>query len=108
MLDYAREAAEFVESRTLDELQSDRVGSLASIRMIEIVGEAARRVSSGTRALNPDIPWGMIVAMRNRLIHAYTGVDIEIVYVVGRDDLPHLVGWLARALDEGLFDPPAG
>ena len=75
MLDHAIEACQLVESRDRSLLDTDRVMSLAVVRLLEIVGEAASRVSSDRRQQLPDIPWSQIVGMRNILIHAYHSVD---------------------------------
>ena len=70
MLDAAREAIAFGAGRTSDDLARDRVLTLALVKCIEIIGEAAK-VSAETRASAPQTPWSDIIGMRNRLIHAY-------------------------------------
>jgi uncharacterized protein with HEPN domain len=77
----------------------------AVIRNIEIVGEAAGRVSTDTTRQTPDIPWREVVGMRHRLIHGYLEVNLEIVWQVVRRDLPALERSL-RALD-APSRPPA-
>lgn len=52
----------------------------AVLKSVEVVGEAASRVSAGTKETHGDIPWGEIVGMRNRIVHAYFEIDIEIVW----------------------------
>ncbi len=79
---------------------SDRVLSLALVRLLEIVGEAARRVSDETREAHPEVPWSQIVGLRNRLIHGYDSVDLEILWRILSDDLPRLI--------EALEDAGAG
>jgi len=59
----------------------------AVIRQIEIIGEASRRVSDETRALNPRIPWPDMAGMRNKLIHDYFGVDVGTVWLTATEDL---------------------
>jgi uncharacterized protein with HEPN domain len=76
MLDAAREALAFGTGRTSDDLTRDRVLTLALVKCIEIIGEAAAKVSTQTRASTPQIPWSDIIGMRNRLIHAYFDVDV--------------------------------
>jgi uncharacterized protein with HEPN domain len=71
MLDASREAIHFGSGKTSADLAQDRLLALALVRCIEIVGEAASKVGSGTRLQIPDLPWSDIVGMRNRLIHAY-------------------------------------
>lgn len=62
----------------------------AVIRRIEIIEEAARSMPSDSKLANPDIPWQDIADMRNKLIHEYFGVDLELVWEVVRKDLPKL------------------
>ncbi|MGO9256588.1 MAG: DUF86 domain-containing protein [Bryobacteraceae bacterium] len=71
MLDADGEAMAFAKGRTVDDLRSDRMLPLSLVKEIEIVGEAATRISEEFRASRPDIPWATIRGMRNRLIHAY-------------------------------------
>ncbi len=70
--------------------------TFALLRAIEIVGEAAARVSAPTREAAADIPWGLIVSMRNRLIHAYFDIDHEIVWKAATEELPQLLPQVAR------------
>jgi uncharacterized protein with HEPN domain len=64
----------------------------AVIRRIEIIGEAARRVSDETKATYPDIPWKEMAGMRNLMIHDYDNVDLSIVWQTVQKDLPFLIG----------------
>lgn len=98
MLDYAREALDLVDGKTREDLESNRLLQLGLTRLIEVVGEAASRVSSETRARYPDIPWIQIVGMRNRLIHGYDVLDYDILWDTVNDDLPPLVKQLMVAL----------
>jgi uncharacterized protein with HEPN domain len=70
----------------------------AVIRQIEIIGEAAKRVSEGTRSENAQIPWQDIAGMRNKLIHDYFGVDIEKVWLTVKKDIPLLKDQINRIL----------
>jgi len=98
MLDAAREALSFAQGRTRDDLDQDRQLTLALVKSIEIVGEAANRVATEIRSSHPTLPWRDIVAMRNRLIHAYFDVDLDRVWDTVMDDLPPLVAELERIL----------
>lgn len=62
----------------------------AVIRNLEIIGEAAKNLSSETRSSRPDIPWEDIIGMRNKIAHEYFGVDIEIIWETIRESLPEL------------------
>ncbi len=70
----------------------------AIIRWVEIVGEAAANVSDEIRTQHPDVPWTEIVAMRNRLIHAYPDVDLDLVWGVVERDGPQLRSVVARII----------
>ena len=98
MLDAGREALRFTRGKTRDDLDRDRVLALALVKLIEIVGEAASRVTAERQRASPDIPWRDIVAMRNRLIHGYVDVDLDRVWDTVTDDLPPLLAQLEAAL----------
>jgi len=98
MLDAAREAVAFLTDRGRADLDADRMLSLAVVRSIEIVGEAAANVGSETRSSMPGIPWAAVVGMPNRLVHAYFSVDADRVWDTVRDDLPPLISELERYL----------
>ena len=101
MLDAAREALTFLDGRTLDDLKTDRMLVLALVKELEIIGEAASKVSDEVRVLATDIPWPVIVGMRNRLIHAYFDVSIEIIWTTATSKLPELVERLENLLRRG-------
>ena len=75
MLDHAQEAITLTRGKARADLDSDRVLNLALVRLLEVVGEAAGRVSEEERARYPEIPWPQIVGLRNRLIHGCDAVD---------------------------------
>jgi uncharacterized protein with HEPN domain len=70
----------------------------ATLRNLELIGEAATRLPDEVRAENPDIPWRKVIATRNRLIHAYLGIDNDTVWSIIQDDLPELIEGLRRIL----------
>jgi uncharacterized protein with HEPN domain len=82
MLDHAREASLLAVGRSRADLDGDRLYLLALTRLLEILGEAAARVSQGTRDRHPDIAWKQIVGLRNRLIHGYDQVDCDVVWSI--------------------------
>ncbi len=84
MLDYARRAVTAVASRERADLESDPILSAALERFIEVIGEAASKISAGTRANAAQIPWREIVGMRTRLVHGYASVDHDIIWDVGQ------------------------
>ena len=89
--DSAQEALSFVKNRTREDLDNDRMLALALVRLIEIIGEAANNVSESNQAKYTKIPWRQIIGMRNRIIHAYFEVDLEIVWQVITQDLSPLL-----------------
>jgi len=99
MLDGAREAVAMAEDGTRADLDSNRMLELALVRLIEIVGEAAARVSEAGKARIPLIPWRQVVSMRNRLIHGYDAVDRDVLWDTLREDLPPLIEELRAVLE---------
>lgn len=95
ILDAAKEACEAIQGRNRSVLD-DRILSLALVRLIEIIGEAAANVSKDCRNSHPEIPWSSIVGMRNRLIHAYFDIDLDRVWDTLTDDLPPLISMLEK------------
>ena len=105
MLDAATEAVALSRGKGPGALARDRVLSLALVRLLEVVGEAAGRVSDDTREAHPEVPWSQIVGLRNRLIHGYDSVDLEILWRILSDDLPRLIEALEDA-GEGSSQAP--
>ncbi len=100
MLDAAREACEFARGACREDLDQDRKLTLALVKAIEIVGEAAYQISDQTRRLLPELPWDDIVGMRHRLVHAYFDINLEILWNTVQKDLPPLVALLEQVLKE--------
>jgi uncharacterized protein with HEPN domain len=98
MIDAANEALSFVAGKPKSELENNRTLMLAIVKSIEIVGEAAGKISRDVKAQSPEIPWSDIVAMRNRLIHSYFDVNIKIVWQTVTEELPPLVIQLEKLL----------
>ena len=98
MLDHAGEAVALVEDRTREELDTQRVLCLALVQLLQIIGEAAGRVSADRQARHPEIPWPHIVALRNRLIHGYDTVDFDILWQIITTDLPPLISAVEKIL----------
>ncbi len=98
MLDAAREAVFFGDVADPEALGGNRMRLLSIIKDIEIIGEAASRVSNETVHSHPQVPWGDAVAMRNRLVHGYFDVDAEVVWNTVKKDLPPLIAVLAELL----------
>jgi uncharacterized protein with HEPN domain len=100
MLDAAQEARSFAQNRTRDDLNNDRMLVLSLVKSIEIIGEAAAKITKESQQLSSEIPWPSIIAMRNRLIHAYFDIDLDRVWDTIKDDLPPLIGALEEILQQ--------
>jgi uncharacterized protein with HEPN domain len=98
MRDAAAEALQFADGKTRDDLDHDRMLILAILKDLEIIGEAASRVSRETKEQYPFIPWDEIVRMRNRLIHGYFDVNLDVVWETISHDLPQLLAEIDRVL----------
>jgi uncharacterized protein with HEPN domain len=90
MLEALQEIRGFVRGRSRKDLRGDRMLLLAVIKSIEILGEAANQVSEETKRRLPEVPWKEIVSMRNRLVHGYFTIDVDIVWETVQKDLPEL------------------
>ena len=99
MLDAAREAIAFSENKTRKSLDSDKQLVRALEKDIEIVGEAAVYVTEEKRQALPGIPWKNIMGMRNRLIHAYFDINLDILWKTVIEDLPPLIAELEKVLE---------
>jgi uncharacterized protein with HEPN domain len=100
MLDAAQKAIDFTEKTSRARLDDDEQLSLSLVRLLEIVGEAAKNVSEETRKRMPSIPWREIAGTRDRLIHGYFDVDLNIVWKIIKSDLPQLVSQLQLMLSQ--------
>lgn len=91
MIEAAETAMEFVVGRRRADLDTDKMLRFALVRAIEVIGEAAGQISAVTREAAPEIPWPLIVSMRNRLIHAYFDVNRDIVWKTVKEEIPGLL-----------------
>lgn len=91
MIEAAETTQNFIAGRLRSDLDTDQMLSFALARAIEIIGEAASKVSSETRSVTP---WVEIIAMRNRLIHAYFHVDNAVVWKTVTEEIPALLSIL--------------
>ena len=100
MLDAATDAVSFVGGKAETDVRGDKQLTLALFKCIEIVGEAASRVSAQFQAAHAEIPWADIIGMRNRLVHVYFDIDAALVFQTVRDELPLLIAALNTILRE--------
>jgi len=98
VLEAARLLQTFVEGVDWDTFENDLMRRAAVMRQLEIMGEAARRLSEETRLELSEIPWRQIIGMRNRLIHGYDEVDLAIVWDSVQNDLPPLIAQLEQVV----------
>lgn len=94
MLDAAREARLFAKGRGREDLDRDRGFMLSLVKEVEIIGEAASRVSEEARSQLPGIEWRAIIGMRNRLIHVYYDIDFDVLWNTITRDIPRLIAEL--------------
>jgi uncharacterized protein with HEPN domain len=98
MLAAASKALDYVDGHERAILDSDEMRALALVRLLEILGEASRAVSDTTRDRYPTIPWRQIAGTRDRLIHGYEAVDLDIVWAIVTTDLPALIAEVEKVL----------
>ena len=91
MLLAAHDAVHFAIGLTSEQFEQSRLHRKAILKAIEIIGEAAGRISTETKLAHPDIPWTAIIGLRNRLVHAYFEVNLERVWDTVQSDLPRLI-----------------
>ena len=100
MLDAAREALRFTHGRKREDIDHDRQLAWALVKAVEIIGEAAGQLSEESKAGIPDIPWRNIIGMRNRLVHAYFDINLDILWKTIGDGLPLIIAELERVIPE--------
>jgi uncharacterized protein with HEPN domain len=106
MLLAARDAQEFVEGLDEAAFVASRLHQNAAIRSLEVLGEAAGKVSAATQAAHPKIPWREITGMRHRLIHGYGEVRLDLVWMVLQDRVGPLITILEQLVPrEGDGEP---
>jgi uncharacterized protein with HEPN domain len=96
MIEAAEACERFVVGRNRGDLDTDLMLRFALVRAVEIVGEAASKVSAATRAAAPTVPWPAVVATRNRLIHAYFDIDHEVLWKTATQEIPSLLSALRQ------------
>jgi uncharacterized protein with HEPN domain len=93
---FAEKALAYTDGMDQVAFESSALNYDATLRNLELIGEAATHVPEAVRSRHPDIPWRMIVATRNRLIHGYLGIDNDTVWSIVRDEIPNLLTQLRR------------
>lgn len=93
------EALEMVKGKKRSELDNSRMLELALVRLVEIIGEAAARTSPELQQQYSSFPWRQVIGMRNRLIHGYDTVDLDVLWETIEIDLPMLIKGLRSIMD---------
>jgi uncharacterized protein with HEPN domain len=96
----ATHARSFVVGLDFDAFTSDTRTNYAVVRALEVVGEAAKLVPDAIRVATPEVPWRDMAAMRDKLIHGYADIDLEVVWKTVQEDLPVLAPRIQRVLAE--------
>lgn len=100
ILDAAQRATAFIRERSRDDLDTDQMLSLSLVRLLEIIGEAARGVSSPFKEADPEVAWKKMAGLRDRLIHGYFDVNLDIVWETVTQDLPSLIASVEKVTVE--------
>lgn len=101
MLDTARKVFERVKGRTREQFDADEDARDAIAHRVQIIGEAASRLSQSFRDANPQVPWHRAIGMRHRIVHGYMDVDYDILWQVATKSLPELIAHLATLVPPG-------
>jgi len=96
MLDTVRRIRAVIRDQARATFDRDEVRQLALLHLIQVLGEAASRVSAAFRDAHPELPWAQMVGMRNRIVHGYDHVDPDIVWRVATEDLEPVLAALER------------
>ncbi|MBC2696939.1 MAG: DUF86 domain-containing protein [ANME-2 cluster archaeon] len=90
ILDSINDVENFIDGMEFEDFIKDKKTIYSVVRAIEIIGEAAKNVPEQIRKKYPDVPWKQMAGMRDKLIHEYFGVDLEILWKTAKDDVPQL------------------
>ncbi|MEW6238918.1 MAG: HepT-like ribonuclease domain-containing protein [Candidatus Omnitrophota bacterium] len=100
ILDAVQKALQFIQNRTREDLDREEMLTLSLLKLTEFVGEAANKIFHSFRNQYPNIPWDRMIKMRNRLIHGYFDIELNIIWKTILEDFPPLIPELERILKE--------
>jgi uncharacterized protein with HEPN domain len=103
--EYAKHARELCAGKTLADLRADWRLAFAFERVMEVLGEAVKRLPPELRQRHPAVPWRQVAGMRDKISHGYDAVDYQTLWDTVRDDLPTLLGTVEQMLRD-LETPP--
>jgi uncharacterized protein with HEPN domain len=106
MIGFAEKVLAYTDGLDQDGFTCDGLIYDATLRNLELIGEAATHIPETVRAAHPDVPWRLIVAMRNRLIHGYLGIDNDTLWSIILDDVPTLLTQLRVLRDRSAPSSP--
>lgn len=104
ILESAGQINKFLENVSLEDFRKSIEKQDAVIRRLEIIGEAAKNITKNFRDKYPDIPWGDMAKMRDKLIHGYFGVDIDLTYLTAIKDIPELKKRMLDVLEKETWN----
>ena len=99
ILDSINAIEEFSKDITKNQLRANRLRQSAIVREIEIIGEAAKNISAGLKNKHAEVEWKNIIGTRDKMIHHYFGVDLNIVWDIVRNDIPRLKKQIKNILE---------
>ncbi|MHB9154497.1 MAG: HepT-like ribonuclease domain-containing protein, partial [Endomicrobiales bacterium] len=88
IVDSCSDVQEFIKGISYDDFVKDKKTKSATIRAIEVIGEAVKNIPAVFRSKHPGIPWKQIAGMRDKLIHEYFGVDTKVLWKTAKEDVP--------------------
>jgi uncharacterized protein with HEPN domain len=98
--DSLREVQTFIRGESYESFLKNRMVQNAVMRSFEVVGEAARRISPELREAHPETPWRLMSDFRNKLIHDYFGLDLEVIWQTATEDTPVLLQQIDKLIEE--------
>ena len=100
ILDSINDVLNFIDGMEFKDFINDKKTIYSVVRAIEIIGEAAKNVPEQIRTKYPDVPWKQMAGMRDKLIHEYFGVDLEILWKTAKDDVPQLETPISKVFED--------
>jgi len=91
MLGFAENVVTYCEGLDLEKFEQTGLNYDATVRNLELIGEAANNIPKQIQEQNTSVPWRQIIATRNRLIHGYLGIDNDTLWSIIQDDIPSLI-----------------